>query len=161
MGRLGVVWIVNLELQCGGPRLCRLKPVLVESEWTSIWNVLMHTGHMKSPNWVASCVNKLDDTLPRFMSVQWDSVRATHGVSVEAYAWKKTLEWGRTRPVFFIASWTIATRGALQACVCRVVRFIPLQGWLLIQIFTTPSDMGDGLLAESKRRIINFIIIWW
>jgi hypothetical protein len=34
---------------------------------------------------VASYVTKLDDTLPRFMGVQWDSVRATHGVSAEAY----------------------------------------------------------------------------
>jgi hypothetical protein len=54
-------------------------------------NVLTHTGHMKSPNLLASCVDKLDDTLPRFIGVQWDSVRATHGVSVEAYTWKTTL----------------------------------------------------------------------
>jgi hypothetical protein len=30
MGRLRVVWIVNLELQGGSPRLCRLRPVSVE-----------------------------------------------------------------------------------------------------------------------------------
>jgi hypothetical protein len=33
----------------------------------------------------------LDDTLPQFTGVQWDSVRATHGVSAEAYAWKTVL----------------------------------------------------------------------
>jgi hypothetical protein len=27
-------------------------------------NILMHTGHMESSNLVASCVTKLDDTLP-------------------------------------------------------------------------------------------------
>jgi hypothetical protein len=32
-------------------------------------NVLIHTRHMKSPNWVASCVDELDDTLPRFTDV--------------------------------------------------------------------------------------------
>jgi hypothetical protein len=47
--------------------------------------------HMEPPNIVASCVDELDDTLPRFMGVQWDSVRATHGVSTEAYTWKTAL----------------------------------------------------------------------
>jgi hypothetical protein len=46
---------------------------------------------MQSPNLVALCVDEMDDTLPRLTSVQWDSVHATHGVSVEAYAWKTTL----------------------------------------------------------------------
>jgi hypothetical protein len=36
----------------------------------------MHLGHMESLNWVASCVDELDDTLSRFTGVQWDSVRA-------------------------------------------------------------------------------------
>jgi hypothetical protein len=39
-----------------------------------------------------TCVDKLNDTLPCFMGVQWDSVRVTHGVSAEAYAWKTALE---------------------------------------------------------------------
>jgi hypothetical protein len=30
------------------------------------------------------------------MGVQWDSVRATHSVSADAYAWKTTLGQGRT-----------------------------------------------------------------
>jgi hypothetical protein len=54
-------------------------------------NVLTHTGHMESPDLVALCGNGLDDTLPRFTGVQWDSVRATHGVSTEAYAWKMAI----------------------------------------------------------------------
>jgi hypothetical protein len=49
-------------------------------------------------NLVPSCVTELDDTLPRFMGVQWDSVLTTRGVSAEAYTWKTTLGRGRTRP---------------------------------------------------------------
>jgi hypothetical protein len=51
-------------------------------------NVLTHTGHMESLNLVTLCVDELDDMLPRFTALQWDSVWATHGVSTEAYAWK-------------------------------------------------------------------------
>jgi hypothetical protein len=53
--------------------------------------VLTHTGHMEFPNLVALCADGLDDTLPRIMSVQWDCVRAAHGVSAEAYVWKTAL----------------------------------------------------------------------
>jgi hypothetical protein len=81
-------------------------------------NVLTHMGHMESPNLVASCVDELDDTLPRFTGVQWDSVRATHGVSAKAYVWKTTLAQGRTRPDFLASSCTVATRVASVAtCV--------------------------------------------
>jgi hypothetical protein len=59
-------------------------------------NVLTHMRHMEFPNVVASCVDELDDTLPHFMGVQWDSVRATHSVSAEAYVWKTTLWRDRT-----------------------------------------------------------------
>jgi hypothetical protein len=51
-------------------------------------NVLTHTRHMESPNLVASFVDELNDIIPRFTGVQWDSVRATHYVSAEAYVWK-------------------------------------------------------------------------
>jgi hypothetical protein len=98
-------------------------------------------GTYRNPNWVALCVDELDDTLPRFMGVQWNSVQATHDVSTEAYAWKVAQGRGGTQPDFLITSWTIATRGTLLAYVCRVVRFIPLQGWKMIQIPTTPSHV--------------------
>jgi hypothetical protein len=67
-------------------------------------NVLTHTGHMESPNLVASCADRLDDILPHLTVVQWDSVQTTHGVSAEAYTWKKALGRGRTRPDALIAS---------------------------------------------------------
>jgi hypothetical protein len=109
-----------------------------------IWNLWGPT------NLVASCVTELDDTLCCFTGVQWDSVWATHGVFIEAYVWKIALGWGRTRPDSLTASWNVATHGAFVAHVCRVVRFYPLQGVLLIRISTTPSEMGDGLFATSK-----------
>jgi hypothetical protein len=122
--------------------------------------VLAYTGYMESSNWVASCVTELDDTLPWFTDVQWDSVRATHGVSTEAYAWKTTLGWGRTQHDSLTMPWTVATPGALLAHVCRVVRFIPLHGWLLIWISVTPSDMGDGLFAAPKHSNSTFIMLY-
>jgi hypothetical protein len=52
---------------------------------------------------------------------------------------------------------TVATRGAFVAHVCRVVRLFPLQGCISIRISMTTSEMGDGLIAESKRSNFNFI----
>jgi hypothetical protein len=94
---------------------------------------------------VASCFEELDDILPHFMDVKWDSVPATYGMSAEAYASKTTLGRGKTRPSFLVTSWIVATRGALWAYMYRVVRFIPLQGWLLIRISATLLEMSDGL----------------
>jgi hypothetical protein len=53
---------------------------------------------MESLNLVASCVDELDDTLPRFTGVQWGSVPATHGVSAKECTWKMALGQGRTQP---------------------------------------------------------------
>jgi hypothetical protein len=44
--------------------------------------------------------------------------------------------------------------------MCRVIRFIPLQGWLLIRISATPSDMSDGLFAAPKRSNSTFIMLY-
>jgi hypothetical protein len=44
--------------------------------------------------------------------------------------------------------------------VCHVVRFIPLQGSLLIRISATPSDMGDGLFTAPKRNNYAFIMLY-
>jgi hypothetical protein len=52
-------------------------------------------------NLVASTVAELDNTLPHFMDVQWDSVWVTHGCPL-VIMWKTTLGQGRTRPDSFI-----------------------------------------------------------
>jgi hypothetical protein len=161
MGRKGSGLIWYSELQGGSTRLCRLRPASVGSEWTSIWNILTHMGHMESLNWIASCSTEMEAILPYLTGVQWDSACVTHGVSAEAYAWKMCTRVRWALIIFLTVSWIVITHGALWACVCRVVRFMPLQGRLLIWISATRSDMGDGLFAESKRKIINFIKLWW
>jgi hypothetical protein len=40
-------------------------------------------------------------------------------------------------------------------------RFILLQGWLLIQIFVTLSDMSDSLFTTPTRRIACLLLLWW
>jgi hypothetical protein len=54
----------------------------------------------------------------------------------------------------------MATHGAFVAHVCHVVRLFPLQGVLLIRISTTPSEMGDGLLAASEHSNSTFIMLY-
>jgi hypothetical protein len=113
-------------------------------------NALTHTGHMESPNWVASCGVETEAILPYLTDVKWDSAWATHGVSVELYAWKTCTRVRWAMIVSLTLSWIVATHGVLRASVCRVVRFILLQGWLLIRISATPSDMGDSLFVVFK-----------
>jgi hypothetical protein len=110
MKESGLIWYS--ELQCGSPRLCRWRPASVGFEWTSIWNVLTHTGHMESLNWVASWATEMEAILPYLMGVQWDSAWTTHGVSAEAYAWKTCTRVWWTLIVSLIASWIIATHGS-------------------------------------------------
>jgi hypothetical protein len=52
-------------------------------------------------NLVASTVAESDDNLPRFMDVQWDSVRATHELPIKVFTWKTALGQGRTRSRLF------------------------------------------------------------
>jgi hypothetical protein len=110
-------------------------------------------------NLVALTVTELDDTLPHLMDVTWDSVRATHGLSVKVLTWKMALGQGRTRPNSLIVIVKVATHGAFVAHVCCVVRSFPLQGCILIQASVTPSEMGDDMLATFKCRFMNFIIV--
>jgi hypothetical protein len=42
-----------------------------------------------------------------------------------------------------------------------LVRFIPLQGWLLIQISATLSDMSDSLFSAPTHRNACLLLWWW
>jgi hypothetical protein len=119
-------------------------------------NVLTRMRHMEFPNWVALCAAETEDILPYLRDVKWDSAWATHSVSIEAYAWKTCTRVRWALIVFLTSSWIVATRGALRACVCHVVRFIPLQSWLLIRISVTPLNMCDDLFAVFKRSNFTF-----
>jgi hypothetical protein len=50
----------------------------------------------------------------------------------------------------------MATRGAFVAHVCRVVRFLPLQGCISIRISTTPSKMGDAYSPSPNVEMFKF-----
>jgi hypothetical protein len=126
VGRKGSGLIWNLELQGGSHRLCRLRPASVGFEWTNIWNVLTHTGHMESPNLVASYVAKMEAIIPYLTGVHQDSAWATHGVFAEEYTWKMCTRVRSALIASLALSWIVDTRGALLAYVCRVIRFIPL-----------------------------------
>jgi hypothetical protein len=97
MGRKGSGLTWYSKLQGDSPHPCRLRPASIGSEWTSIWNLLTHTGHMEFPNWVASCAVEIEAILPYLTGIQWDSAWATHDVSIKAYAWK-TCSWVRWAP---------------------------------------------------------------
>jgi hypothetical protein len=88
LGRKGSGLIWNLEIQCGSPRLCRLRTdrLALVSKFelcTAAYGILWGPA-----NWVASCAAETKDILPYLTDVKWDSAWATHGVSAEAYAWK-------------------------------------------------------------------------
>jgi hypothetical protein len=104
-------------------------------------------------------VAELDDTLPHLMDVIWDSVRATHGLSIMVLMWKMALGRGRTHPNSLIVIMKVASRVAFVAHVCCVVRLFPLQCCISIQASTTPSEMGDDMLAAFKCRFMNIIIV--
>jgi hypothetical protein len=136
MGRRmsGLIW--NSELQGGSPYLCRLRT----DRLASMSKFVLCTGAYEilwaPANWVVSCAAETEAILPYLTGVKWDSAWATHGVSTEAYAWKTCTRVRWTLIISLTALWAVATCGALLARVCRVVRLIPLQGWLLIRIST-------------------------
>jgi hypothetical protein len=124
--RNGLIW--NLELQGGSPCLCRLRtdrlaPVSKVELCTSTYGILWGPA-----NWVASCATEMKAILSYLTDVKWDSAWATHSVSTEAYAWKTCTRVRWALIVSLTVLWTVATRAALLACVCHVVRLLTLQG---------------------------------
>jgi hypothetical protein len=93
------------------------------------WRIWVLMGSHK----LSSFVCRWDGSYPTIPNwSKWDSAWATHGVSVEAYAWKTCTRMRWALIVSLTALWTVATRGALLARVCRGVRLLPLQclNWL-------------------------------
>jgi hypothetical protein len=131
-GRKGSGLIKNSKHQGGSPRLCwlrtdRLAPVSKFELCTGAYEILLSPA-----NWVASYATETEAILLYLMDVQWDSAWGTHEVSTEAYTWKTCTRVRWALIVSLTVLWTVATRGALLARVCHVVRFTPLQGlnWL-------------------------------
>jgi hypothetical protein len=90
MGKVRVVYFHVQSSKGGSPRLCQLRIdrlALVNK----IDYVLTHTEIWDHANLVASRVSKLDDTLPRFTDVQWESYLGHPWLPVEVIAWKTAL----------------------------------------------------------------------
>jgi hypothetical protein len=104
----------------------------------------MHTRFMGPRKLSNLTVVELDNNLPHFMGVHWDSVQVTHRLPIEVFTWKTALGWGRIRPDSLIVnangghSWYLC--GSRVSC-CQVI-FLTM--WLLIRISMTPSGMGDA-----------------
>jgi hypothetical protein len=145
MGRRmsGLIW--NLELRGGCPHLCRLRLASVGSKWTSFDYVLVHTRFMGSHKH-SSFVCCWDGSYPTIPHGCLEGI--VHGPPTDSpvcgITWKTCTRVRWSLVVSVTTSWTVATHGALLAHVWHVVRFRPLQGWLLIQIFMTPSEMVDA-----------------
>jgi hypothetical protein len=151
--------ILYSELQCDSPCMCQLRTVSVvpccNKHWVVYWRICDLWGSQKLSNLT---VIELDDTLPRFTGVHWDSVRATHGLPVEVFTWKTTLGWGRTRPDSFVVnandghSWYLC--GSRVSC-CQVIFLVR---WLLIRISMTPSDIGEACsLCTNVEVLFHFV----
>jgi hypothetical protein len=77
MGRVRVVCFLVHNSEDGSPRLCRLRTNSL-SLMNKIDYVRTHLRLWGPAILVALTIAELDDTLPHFMDVQWDSVWATH-----------------------------------------------------------------------------------
>jgi hypothetical protein len=70
--------------------------------WTMLQQALIVYWHIQDlwdpVNLVTLTVAEFDDTLPRFTEVHWNSVRATHRLPIEVFAWKMALGQGMTHP---------------------------------------------------------------
>jgi hypothetical protein len=103
-------------------------------------------------NLVALTVVELDDTLPNFTEVHWDSVRANHGLPITVFMWKTALGRGRTRSRLFDShckKWPLVLPSWLTCVV--------LSGYFPCQV-TIDSNLCDTLgygwtlFSEIKRR---------
>jgi hypothetical protein len=109
-------------------------------------------------NLVPSTVGELDDTLPHFTDVQWDSVWATHGLPIEVFMWKMALGRGSPRSWLFDSHrerWPLMVHSWL-ACV-MLLGYFPCTGTIDSNVHNT-LGYGWSLLAASKRRDGNNII---
>jgi hypothetical protein len=110
-------------------------------------------------NLLASMVIELDDTLPRFTVVQWDSVRATYGLPVEVFTWKTSLGWGRTR------SWLFDSHHKRWPLVLPLwLTCVVLSGYFPCKVYIDSNlcntlRYGWSLLTEFKHRSCTDIMV--
>jgi hypothetical protein len=112
--------------------------------------VLTHTWFVGLCKLSSLTVIELNDTLPRFTGVHWDSVRATHKLPVEVFTWKMALGRGRTRLFDSQCEWWPPVIPMWFMCVM-------LSGYFPCKV-TIDSNLRNtlryvwGLFAMYKRR---------
>jgi hypothetical protein len=126
MGRLRVIWCQIWSSKVVAPT-CVDWGLIVWPRWTRLNRVLTHTGFMGS--------HKLSSFNGRWVGWHstvlhgwhWDSVRATHGLPGEVFAWKTALGYDGPISTLWYSMWKVATRDTCVVHVCCVVRLFPLQ----------------------------------
>jgi hypothetical protein len=121
--------------ECDSPRLCRLRTDHL-APVNKIDYVLEHTGFMESHKFSSfdgRWVGRHPTVLHRW---HCDSIRTTHGLSIEVFVWKTTLGYGRPGSTLWQSSWKVVTRVAFVAHVCRVARLIPCK--VILYWFESP-----------------------
>jgi hypothetical protein len=160
MERMRVVCFHIWSSEGGSSRLCQLRTASVGPYCNKHWLCTGAYEIYKFPaNLVSSTVTELDNTLPRFTDVQWDSARVTHGLPIEVLTWKTALGRGRTQPDSLIVIAKGATRVASMAHVCHVIRLFSFARWLFIQISTTPSDMGEACSLRPNVEMVTTLLV--
>jgi hypothetical protein len=135
LGESGEYWMGRMsglmsdsELQGGSPRLCRLRTASVCALLQQALScVLTHTGFMGSHK-----LSSVDDRwVGRHPTVlhgwHWNSVRVTHRLPGEVFAWKTALGYGGPGWTLWYSMQKVATRDTCVVHVCHVVRLFPLQ----------------------------------
>jgi hypothetical protein len=146
-----------------GPACVNWGPFIVDP-WTSIWLCTDRMLNLWGPvKWRSSMILVVAQypTIPLAMSTG-----ILYGPPTDSPAcgitWKTCTRerWDPDQPYDIIAkgchAWLVRKHAYIM-----LVRFIPLQGWLLIQIFVTLSDMSDSLFTAPTCRNTCLLLWWW
>jgi hypothetical protein len=130
--------------ECGNPHLCRLRTTSVGPCCNKHW---LYTGACEiygfrklssfDGHWVGRYLTSLHGCI-----MGWCSGHPL--MPIEVILWKTALGWGRTRSRLFDSHqerWSLVLSSWLT---CVVLSDYFLAWYIMIRIFTTPSDMGEA-----------------
>jgi hypothetical protein len=138
--------------------------LFVVDPWMSIW---LCTDRMPELwgliNWRSSIIVVVGryPTIPLEMSIGIVCRPPTNSPKC-GITWKACTRerWDPDRPYSIILKgyhmWPVRGRTSVV-----LVRFIPMQGWLLIRISVTLSNMSDSLFTVSTRKNACLLLQWW
>jgi hypothetical protein len=139
------------------------EPFIVDP-WTSIWLCIDRMPDLWGP---ANRRSLMIVVVGRYPTIPLEmSTRIVYGAPTDSPAcgitWKTCTRerWDLDRPYGIVAKgchmWPVRGRAYVV-----LVRFIPLQDWLLIRISVTLSDMSDSLFTAPTRRNACLLLWWW